>query len=473
MRFLKTSLLILVLPVFLAIAISILDAYRTSYLRVSSHPEFVGDSYLIDKVHIIPMDKDTILYNSMIRIENGTIRQIGTDTGGTFLPVIDGAGKFLLPGLTDMHVHVWDRYELGLYLANGITAIRNMWGQPMHPKMKSDINSGKIIGPDFFSSGPKLTGPEFIGEDNTQLFSPEEAHEAVVSCRKKGYDFVKTYNGLTPELYEAIIDQASIEGLEIAAHPSSLLPYDFHMQTAIKTIEHAEDIYQQALNYKLDSTALKAITESFAQHPETALCPTLTVFANISRLIEEKGILSTPSLAFMNPLIRLVDSPEQFQRWQNTLAKDAGIAERIRQQHRFHLYMIRQLQSVGTNIVAGTDAGIGITLPGFSIHKELAYYKEAGLSNFEVLQTATANPAKTHDFLRNAGTIRPGKKANLILLSQNPLEDLEALKQPHWVMVNGHKLDSETLQSFVEMAKERKNKGASLVRYLSYLLTKG
>lgn len=469
MRFLKIVILILAIPVFLAIAISLLDAYRTSYLRVSSHPEFVGDSYLIKNVHIIPMDKDTILYNSMISIENGIIRQIGIDPGSTSLPVIDGAGKFLLPGLTDMHVHVWDRYELGLYLANGITSIRNMWGQPMHPKMKSDINSGKIIGPDFFSSGPKLTGPEFIGDDNTQLFTPEKAREAIESCRKKGYDFVKTYNGLTPELYEAIIDQATIEGLEIAAHPSSLLPYDFHLQTAIKTIEHAEDIYQQALNYQLDSFALQQVIASFSLHPETALCPTLTVFANISGLLEVSNILQSPSLDFINPLIKLVDSPAQFQRWQNDLKSNPDLPAKISLQHQFHLYIIQQLQEAGANIVAGTDAGIGITVPGFSIHKELAYYKEAGLSNFEVLQTATANPAKTHGFLRNAGTIKPGKKANLILLSQNPLEDLETLKHPHWVMVNGRKLEAATLRLFVEKAKERKNTASSLMRYLHYL----
>ena len=120
--------------------------------------------------------------------------------------------------------------------------------------------------------------------------------------------------------------------------------------------------------------------------------------------------------------------------------------------------------------MAGTDAGIGITLPGFSIHKELDFYKQAGMSNFEVLETATINPSKTHDFLSKMGTIEVGKVANLLLVKNNPLEDLNELRKPSSVFIQGRHLSQEILQSFENRALERNNLIVSGLKYLEYLL---
>jgi imidazolonepropionase-like amidohydrolase len=172
----------------------------------------------------------------------------------------------------------------------------------------------------------------------------------------------------------------------------------------------------------------------------------------------------------MNPLIKKVDTKAQFDRWYNTKLRDSSIIKTIKDQHDFHLKIVKNLHEAGTTIICGTDAGIGITIPGFSIHQELAFYKEAGLSNYEVLKTATINASKTHSIMNNMGTIEVGKVANLILVDNNPLIDLSALQAPTTVFIRGRKLNRDSLDNFEKQAKNRKNLIASVVRYIENLM---
>ena len=132
--------------------------------------------------------------------------------------------------------------------------------------------------------------------------------------------------------------------------------------------------------------------------------------------------------------------------------------------------IVKKLHESGVTIICGTDGGIGVTLPGFSIHKELAFYKEAGLSNYEVMKTATVNASQTHSIMNQLGTIEEGKIANLLLVDENPLVKLSSLKNPAYVFVNGRKLDRKTLGSFNEKAKNRKNLMATALRYLENII---
>jgi hypothetical protein len=369
-----------------------------------------------------------------------------------------------------MHVHVWDRYELGLYLSNGVTAVRNLWGMPMHLRLKEDIKNDKIISPMFFTTGPKLTGPEFIGDDNIQLVSPIEAKQKVISYKKRGYDFIKTYYGLTEDIFDAVVAQATISDMDIIAHPSQKVPYAYHFNPQIKSIEHVEDIIQQPLNYSLDTLKLKEVIHHFVKSKHSAFSPTLTVYNNIYQMLINDNILDLEPLKFMNPLIKKVDSKAQFERWYTSKLRDSTIVTTIKKQHDFHLKIIKKLHEVGVTFICGTDAGIGITIPGFSMHQELSFYKEAGLSNYEILKTATINASKTHLIMNNMGTIEVGKFANLLLVDTNPLLDLSALQNPTKVFIKGRKLDRETLDNFENKAKNRSNLIASAVRYLENLI---
>ena len=468
----KAIIVLITVIVIFILTVFILDNRNTRYLKITNHPEGERNSYLIKNVNIVPMSSDTILVDKMVLIEDGVITEISSDISVGQHIVIDGKDQYLLPGLIDMHVHVWDKYELGLYLANGVTTVRNLWGQPMHLRMKELIESGEIFSPDFFTSGPKLTGSEFMGDDNFQIFSEEEARQVVIDTKERGYDFIKTYYGLPQEYFDVVIDQAKLSGLDIAAHPSNKVAYDYHFNSQIKTIEHAEDIVQQPLEYKLDSAKLEEVVKDFSKAEGTSFCPTLTVYHNIYKMIINDSILNSSDLNYMNPLIRMVDSEAQFSRWNSAKRNDSTIESSIKNQHEFHLLAIKKLHEAGVNIVCGTDAGIGVTIPGKSIHQELAFYKQAGLSNYQVLKTATINPSKTHEFLNDFGTIERGKVANLLLVDDNPIDNLATLEQPQIVFSGGRMINRATLDTFEVKAAERSNLLASAFRYIEFLLLK-
>ncbi|MPR36970.1 amidohydrolase family protein [Salmonirosea aquatica] len=474
MKILKKVLLgigvLLLILVFVVVGIILIDRSQTSYLNVDNNPAFAANTYLIKHANVVPMTADTVLRDQTVLIKEGMIAGIADEITDANATVIDAKGRYLSPGLIDMHVHVWDKYELGLYLANGVTTVRNLWGQPMHLRMKEAINRGEVVGPIFFTSGPKLTGPEYVGDDNLQLFSPGEASAKVAEYKERGYDFIKTYNGLTPELYDAILAKGKELEFDIVAHPSDKVPYSYHFRPEIITIEHAEDIVQQPLEYQLDTAKLDEVVDLYASHPNTALCPTLVVYYNIYRLLTEENVLNSEALNYMNPLIREVDSRAQYDRWAGTKANDSTIVDRIRDQHKFHLYVIKKLHERQVPLVAGTDAGIGVTPAGYSLHQELDFYTQAGMSNYEALQTATINPSRTHDFLGSQGSIEVGKVANLILTEGNPLEDLEVLRNPKIVLVRGRQLKRKTLGAFTQKARNRSNLLASALRYAEYLM---
>lgn len=462
--FILIGLLILTIIITLGI-----DAYRTNYLKVKNNEFANNDTYLISHVNVVPMSQDTVLLDKMVYIKDGMIQSIEDSIDIKGVKIIDAQSKYLTPGLIDMHVHVWDRYELGLYLSSGVTAVRNLWGMPMHLRIKEDINNDEIISPMFYTTGPKLTGPEFIGDDNLNLTSPEEARKKVISYQKRGYDFIKTYYGLTEELFDAILEQARLSDMDIVAHPSPKVPYNYHFDPQIKSIEHAEDIIQQPLNYKLDTVKLKEVIDGLAKSKQSYFCPTLTAYNNIYQMLIDDNILASERVELMNPIIKKTDSKAQFDRWHNTKLGDSSIVLSIKNQHDFHLRIIKELHKAGVPIICGTDSGIGVTVPGMSIYSELAFYKEAGLSNYEVLKTATVNAAKTHSKMNDMGTIEAGKVANLILVDNNPLLDLSELQNPAAVFIKGRKLERETLDSFLEKARNRKNLMASGIRYLEYL----
>ena len=469
-RFLKIVSVLLGLLILTVLIALWVDSEKTRYLSIKENNPTYQDSFLIKNVNIIPMNRDTVLVNKMIFIKDGLIRKIADTIEVNDIEIIDGKNKFLTPGLIDMHVHVWDRYELGLYLSNGITTVRNLWGMPMHLKIKEDVNNDKIFSPTFITTGPKLTGLKFIGDDNLNLTSPDEGRNKVISYKERGYDLIKTYYGLDKEIFDAIIEQSEISEIDIVAHPSQKVPFSYHLNPKIKSIEHAEEIVQQPLQFDLDTIKLEPIIDSISRSNHTSYCPTITVFNNIYQMMINDSILDSEPLAYMNPLIKKTDSKEQFERWFNTKQNDPSTTDRIKKQHNFHITIVKKLHEAGVNIICGTDAGIGVTLPGFSIHQELAFYKEAGLSNYEALKTATANPSKTHNFMNSLGTIEEGKMANLLIVDKNPLFQLSALERPSFVFIKGRKLDRETLDNFYKKAKNRNNLMATALRYLENLI---
>lgn len=472
MKILKGILIgILILIILIVLSVTVLfmlDTSRVSYLKTEQFESSVPNELLIKNVNLIPMNKDTVLMNKVIHIKAGKIYNIDESVADQSLPIVDGQGKYLMPGLIDMHVHVWDRFELGLYLANGITAVRNLWGVPLHLRIKNEIANDELIGPMFFTSSPKLTGPEDFGDDKVQIQSVEQAKKLIRDYNERGYDFIKTYAGITEPLFEAIVEEAASLDLKIVSHPSFQMTYSKNFIDQVATIEHAEDIVQQPLNYQLDSIKLDSLVDLMAAS-RVNFSPTLSGFYNIYTMLTEEDLLQKESIAYINPLFKKADTEAQIARWQGEKSRDPEVTERILKQHKFHLYIVKKLHEAGVNIVCSTDAGIAIGTPGYSIHQELQHYSDAGLNNYEVIKTGTVNPSTTHKEFKDMGTIETGKWANLILCDENPLEDLTTLKQPSWVMVKGRLLDNKTLKNFNNKAYDRNNMTSTALYWIENL----
>lgn len=447
----------------------VVDVHNTAYLKIKNNPSLNETSYLITNINIVPMSEDTILANKTLWVKNGIIENIADSIVLEGIEIIDGKNNFLSPGLVDMHTHLWDKQELGLYLANGVTTIRNLWGYPMHLRIKKALNGENIIGPLFYTSSPKLTGENDLGDDKVQISTPEKAKQLVISYKKRGFDFIKIYAGLPENIENAILAQSILSNISIVAHPSREIPYLDQFQPQISSIEHAEEIVQQGLEYKLDSLKLDTIIQKFVR-TQKSFCPTLTGYFKIFEMLElGENVLTSDPAYYINPLMQKFDSKVQYDRWANEKENNSSIKSEIYAQHQFHLYIIKRMNEAGVNIICGTDAGIGITAPGYSIHQELGLYKEAGLSNYDVLKTATINPTKTHKELEQIGSIEKGKLANFILTTKNPLEDLSVLNNPEWVMIKGRKIDKMLLKEFTENAQDRNNLVVTGLRYAEYL----
>ena len=216
------GIVLILFLVFILISLFV-DSRRTSYLAISAHPDLETNSYLIRNVNVVPMTKDTVLKGKSVLVENGRIKQIADQIPSNGLNEIDAANGFLSPGLVDMHVHIWDRYDLGVYLANGVTTVRNLRGFPMHLRIKEDIAEGKIIAPQLFTSGPILTGPYDPGDEKIQVQDPQMAKELVREHKAKGYDCIKTYAGMPLNIFNAVLEQA-VAALEqrVSAHQTPL-----------------------------------------------------------------------------------------------------------------------------------------------------------------------------------------------------------------------------------------------------------
>ncbi|QNR25510.1 amidohydrolase family protein [Croceimicrobium hydrocarbonivorans] len=471
MKWLKGLLaIVLGLPLlilFIALFALFLENKSTSYLKIKDHPEWENQSWCIRHVNIIPMNQDTVLLDQDLIIEDGIITAIGSNLEAKNLKVIDGGGAYLSPGLIDMHMHLWDRHELGLYLANGVTSVRSLLGMPFHLQVKDEIEAAEILGPDFYTSSPQLSGPEDGDPLKKPVSSPEETRALIQDYQNQGYDFIKTYNLLEKDCFDAAIAECEKLKIPLIAHPSFKVDYEYHMQPGISSVEHTEDIFQQALDYQYDREKLDLVIADYAQSQQ-AHCPTLTVFFNLSEIYRlQEDFLKREQNHYINPFIEFAAG--DYERHIAHLEADSSAGDRIWKQHQFHLKIVKKLHEAGAFIICGTDAGIVGTAAGYSIHHELEFYRQCGMTNYEALRTATWNPSKVHPQFKDCGSIAIGMKANFILSSQNPLEQISSLEKPIWVMQKGRKLEAKSLSEFEAKAHDRSNFIATAVRVLKYM----
>ncbi|WP_158857203.1 amidohydrolase family protein [Lunatibacter salilacus] len=371
--------------------------------------------------------------------------------------VIPASGKFILPGLAEMHAHIpsmeWDdpiiEETLFLYLSNGVTTIRGMLGNPVHLELREKANNREIISPRIFTSSPSLNG-------NT-VRTPEEARSQVQAFAAAGYDFLKLHPGIRLHVFDEIVKTANESGIPFAGHVSNLVRVRHALENKYQTIDHVDGFMEGLVP---EEAGVNPIENGFFGYNFTDLADTSRI-GELVQLSKDNGVWIVPTQALFDrwfsptPAESLVGedemkymSGETRKNWvdsknnlTNTSNYDSTQWERYNQ---IRHQLIKSLHEHGQGLLLGSDAPQVFNVPGFSIHHELKGMLDAGLTPLEALQIGTINPATFYE--GNFGQIKEGMEADLIMTDKNPLEDLTHLKNPAGVMARGQWMDRELIQ---------------------------
>lgn len=416
---------------------------------------------LITDVTILDIETGKLKEHLNVAIDSGRIKSITAKKwdNKSFVKVIDGTGKYLMPGLAEMHAHIppptvsKERIAetLFLYLSNGITTIRGMLGDPLHLKLREQADDGSLLSPRIYTSSPSLNG--------NSVKTKEEAILKVTQYQKEGYDFLKIHPGIKRDVFDQAIKTANEVGISFAGH----VPVDVGIRHALESnyasIDHVdgflEGLVPKSANVKPDEngffgyafTPLADTTKidelvALAKKHSVWIVPTQSLFERWFAPITADKLLLEPEMKYM-PKSTLA----KWQRTKESSMQDERFTETQWQQFdHIRKQLIYKLQKNGHGILLGSDAPQLFNVPGFSIHHEMEGMLHAGLTPLEIIRSGTINPAKYFDELDEFGQITEGLSADLIMLESNPLENLSALQQIEGVMVKGQWLSKETIE---------------------------
>jgi imidazolonepropionase-like amidohydrolase len=422
------------------------------------------NTVLISQVNIIDVANNGIKANQFVLIKGEKIQQISSEKPkvSVYTKLIDGKGKYLMAGLIDMHVHVFQPADLYQLITHGVTTARVMYGWPHTLKYRDDIKQGTLVGPELVVSSPAINQESPYASSNLHSFvdSPQEGSKLVKKYAKQGYDLIKTYDGLRPEVFSALAKAAHENELPIAGHPSFYLSIDDYIAAQPQTIEHIEMLYQAALDYSTDNASLVKLVKKLAvyQIPVTTI---LVAYDNVARLaVEKHEFINDLSVSYIHPMWRkleqgsidFITNVDKPQKWRNK-ADYLG-------------YMAKVLNDNGVPLVLGSDGGSGHNINGKSTIDEMELLVHYGVPPNDVLRAATITPAKVLDLELEIGIVAPGYIANLILLNSDPRNDFSVLRKPEVVIKSGRLFEQAALAELDRQAQQH----MSLMDTALYLL---
>ena len=470
----------------------VLSAIALAVLCAIGRAQSAAPSLLIiHEVTVIDATGSPAQPHRTVIVRDGKIEEIGSSDrsrGRKLAGVqVDGTGKFLVPGLWDMHVHMafgdWfprgKQVTLPLFIANGITGVRDMGGElDVLQQWRKQINAGTLIGPRMVISGPMLDGPKPRFPSSIAIATPDDGRRAVDDWKRRGADFIKLQSLLPREAVFAIADEARKQGISFVGHVPDSVRASEASNAGQKSFEHLIGIFEGSSPLEdqflkgpktegqflstYDPARAAALFALLAKN-HTWQCPTL-VWERGGNLIDQADFIHDTRAKYVPAYWKDVT----WKRFTEEIIRDFN-SDDLATRKRFvekELEVVNAMHRAGIPFLAGTDTPPGVYLfPGFSLHEELQRFVAAGFTPLEALQTATLNPAKFLGMDDRLGTIEKGKLADLVLLDANPLDDIRNTQKIAAVIVNGRYLsrhDLDKMLAGVEAAARAEGTGASL-----------
>ncbi|HET9389275.1 MAG TPA: hypothetical protein VFO44_06485 [Steroidobacteraceae bacterium] len=407
-------------------------------------------------VNVVPMDADRVLRTQTVLVENGTIVAVGRRIAipGT-ARIVEGHGAYLSPGLADMHTHSDTREDLKVYLANGVTSVLNMGDASAGfiDQLRPEANAGRIPGPHVYAAFMVDGSPRY---NNLFVTTPDEARAIVAIAKTNGYDFIKVYNDLPADCFQAILDAGKRLQIPVIGHGVTAVGLRRQLEEGQVMVAHTEE-FLYTVFYDPDH-----IPEAGAPDPEKIpgviefvlrtkafVTADLNTYATIAHQWGKPGasaeFLRKPEARYLAPNSRIIWARESYRTRRGSI--DARLA--------FLARFTKAMSEAGIGLIAGTDApNIPGLLPGFSLHDDLDALQAAGLSRYRVLAIATRSAGEfIQRSLPNAepfGTVTTGSRADLIMTAVNPLDDLATLRKPLGVMARGKWYTASDLQALLD-----------------------
>jgi len=431
------------------------------------------DVVLITNVNVIDATGSPPQKGMNVLIEDGYISALSKES----IPakadvVIDGSGQFLIPGLWDMHVHWYDKSYLPLFIANGVTGVRQMWGTPVHHQWRTRINyEPEFVSPRMLVASAIIDGSN--GLPNALVAtSPLEGRRYVRRFHEMGADFIKVYNSLSRDVYFAIADESRVLDIPFAGHLPTAVTASEASDAGQRSFEHlwgmmfalsrrgsrrehlgefpaTDDDRLGRLIRGYNPTLASEVFECFKKN-DSWQCPTLTLLRNFATY-PERPILDKDRLAFIPQYLTDTWDPAKSPGYKGLVEQPVVEANQTGFEH--YRFITGEMNHAGVRIIAGTDVLNPYCFPGFSLHDELQLLVQAGLTPMQAIQAATSSAAEFSGRLDILGTVEVGKIADLVILTANPLENIENTTKISTVIFNGRVNTRVALDVMLAQAK--------------------
>lgn len=458
-------------------------AQTTAEPQLAARGALTSGELAIRNVSIVTMTSDTVLRRAAVLVRDGRIVYVGPENG-LRLPrgarVVDGGGGYLIPGLADMHTHLFSDgeevhdsagpAELGVMVATGVTAARLMIGTPEQLALREAVRAGTVVGPQLWVASPHFTNRPF--ENAIVTTTDAEARDGVRRFKREGYDFIKV-TFLTAPLWESIVDEAAKQGIRVVGHVEPEVGV-LRAATTGQQLEHLDAFLEGAL---ADTAPMKtSLTQGRIFNMRN--WPSLDyIDANkvdqLAGAVARAGAYVGPTQNVFNTAFGIGESVDSmkarqdFKHWPPKLRDGylraherywASANDSLKTPARRAKYVavrsqfVKAIQDSGGKLLAGSDTPEWFHLYGYGLHRELRALVQAGLTPYQALVTATRNPAEFLGASRHWGTIEVGKRADLVLLSANPLDDITNTEGIRGVAMGGRWLDRTTLDQMIARA---------------------